>query len=133
MSHFDEPADEAEKKALEDFEKLLEADLVEVLEGPQGEITGFRQHLIVPILADPNKLTGSKVSQLTYGMLTIGHMMDAEKKPNGAASALKLISDLTAIPEKVLRQLNPKDFQNAQVVAYLPFHGPPFLPTGRSA
>lgn len=133
MSHFDEPRTDEEKQALADFERLVESDMAEVVENSKGDLDGFRLHLIVPIPQDPSKPTGSTISQLRFGMLTVGHMMDAEKKPNGAASALKLISDLTGTPEKVLRQLNPKDFASAQVVAYLPFHGPPFLPTGRNA
>ena len=46
---------------------------------------------------------------------------------------LKLLADLTGIGETVLRQLNPKDFNNAGVVAYIPLHGPRYLPVGRSA
>ncbi len=132
MEHFDEPKDEDETKALEEFQKLFDEDLVAVLEDDKGQPTGFRLQLIIPIPTDPKNLGGSKMSQLKFGMLTVGGLIDSDKKSGNTAQQLKLVSDLTAIPEKVLRSLNPKDFQNAGVVAYLPFTGPRFLPVGRS-
>lgn len=123
---FDEPQDDDEKSALEEFQRLVEADLAEATD------SGFVLQLIMPVWADPKLGKGMQVTKLVFGHLTIGQLIDSEKKSGNAEQQLKLISDLTGVAVPVLRQLNPKDFKHAGVVARIPLFGPRYLPTGRS-
>ena len=128
MIEFDGTEDPHEIEAFAAFEKLQAEDLAEICD---DGVDGFRLHLLIPIKAFPDKTEATSMhSQLRFRLTNIGDLMDSDKKPSDTAKALSLIAKLTGHDEKVLRQLNPKDFHNATVVAYIPLTGPRFLPTG---
>lgn len=118
----EEHASDAERKHLARYLDLEERGLAERTDGG-----GFRLHLTVPIPAFPDKPdVDSKIDSLKFRASTIGDQIDNE------GDGLALIESLTGLSEQQLRSLNPKDYQHAEVVAYLPLLGPAFLPVGKA-